>query len=285
MSGLPAGAPRLLPPATAVSSHGAAAWAAMLARPDQLLVALDYDGTLAPIVDDPDRARPVPGAVDVLGRLARHVALVVVITGRPARQLVDLAGLAALTGERVLVLGAYGTESWDARTDRYTVPDPGPAVAAARDRLTRLVAAAPPGTWLEDKGRAVAVHTRRTSDPAGVQAALEPAVRAVADELGLRCEPGRAVLEIREPGGDKGDALRAAVRRCGARAVLYCGDDLGDVPAFEAAGQLRTAGVSVLRVAVTSAERDWPQGLTDAQVDGPVGVLTLLRALLPPDGA
>jgi trehalose 6-phosphate phosphatase len=219
----------------------------------------------------------------VLSRLARRVALVVIITGRPARTLVDLAGLTALAGLPVLVLGAYGSESWDARTDRYVVPDPGPQVAAARTHLTRLLANAPPGTWLEDKHRALAVHTRRTRDPAGVQATLEPAVRAVADELGLRFEPGRAVLEVREPGGDKGDALRAAVARSGARAVLYCGDDLGDLPAFETAGDLRQAGVSVLRVGVASTERHWSPGIVDAQVDGPEGVLTLLRALLPPD--
>lgn len=262
-----------------VSPLARQAWDQFRALRDRALIAVDYDGTLAPIVDDPARAVPEPGALDALRAVASRVALVAVVTGRPARTLVDLAGLQVLTGARLVVLGAYGTESWDASTGRYQVPVPGPAIRQARERLIRLTEQAPAGTWLEDKGRAVAVHTRRTADPTGVFTLLEPAVREVAQELGLRFEPGRAVLELREPGGDKGDAVRAAVTRVEARALLYCGDDLGDVPAFEAATQLREQGLAVLRVAVVSREREWPSGLVDLQVDGPAGVVSMLREL------
>lgn len=266
-----------------LSTTAQAAWRSAMAEPDQLLVVLDYDGTLAPIVADPEQARPEPGALDVLARLAHRVARVAIVTGRPVHTLVHLAGLDALIGSRLVVLGAYGTESWDARTGQYEVPDPGPAIARARARLRTLVDQAPAGTWLEDKGRAVAIHTRRAGDPAGVFGALRPAVEALAAELGLGFEPGRAVLEVREPGADKGDAVRRLVAESSPRVLVYVGDDLGDIPAFTAAAGLRAGGVAALRVGVASPEREWPEGLVDVLVDGPAGVLDLLRMLAAGD--
>ena len=70
--------------------EGRAGLDALLARPGQALLATDFDGTLAPIVADPRAARPLPGAVPALRRLARAVGTVAVITGRPAAEAVGL---------------------------------------------------------------------------------------------------------------------------------------------------------------------------------------------------
>src|SRR6185312_10732075 len=64
---------------------GQAGWDAIVAAPERALVALDYDGVLAPIVDDPDQAVPAPGAIETLRRLAGRVGTLAVVTGRPAR--------------------------------------------------------------------------------------------------------------------------------------------------------------------------------------------------------
>lgn len=132
---------------------------------------------------------------------------------------------------------------------------------------------------LEDKGHALAVHTRQAADPAGALATLSPALRAVADELGLAAEPGRFVLELRPPGMDKGAALRRLVDESGAGAVLFAGDDLGDLAAFAAVEGLRARQIPGVTVCSRSAEATALADRADLVVDGPTGVVALLRAL------
>ena len=233
------------------------------------LIALDYDGTLAPVVDDPGTAVPAEGARGVLVALSRRVGRLALVTGRPAQVVVDLGGLADVPG--LVVLGQYGAERWAA--GRLEVREPLPGVAAARAALADL----PGGAVLEDKRTALAVHTRRSVDPAGLLAALEARLERVAAENGLECHPGRFVLELRPPGDDKGAALRTLLDPMPS-AALYAGDDLGDLPAFAALDGL---GVPVLRVCSDSAET--PARLrerADLVVDGPRGVVALLRSLL-----
>ncbi len=93
-----------------VTAEGRAGLAALLADPGRALVALDFDGTLSPIVADPAAARAHPGAVPALGQLAAVVGTVAVITGRPAASAVDLGGFEAVPG--LVVLGHYGLERW-----------------------------------------------------------------------------------------------------------------------------------------------------------------------------
>src|SRR5512147_1499375 len=91
--------------------------AALLAKPRAAVVGLDFDGTLAPIVADPEQARAHPEAVSALAALAPKVASVAVITGRPAGVAVRHAGFAGVPGlEHLTVLGHYGAERWDAVT-------------------------------------------------------------------------------------------------------------------------------------------------------------------------
>ncbi|MFH8239570.1 trehalose-phosphatase [Streptomyces sp. G6] len=255
---------------------------ALLADPGRAVIALDFDGTLAPIVADPDRARAHPDAVPALAALAPKVAAVAVITGRPAEVAVHHGGFADVPGlDHLVVLGHYGAERWDAATGTLTAPDPHPGVAAVRAELPCLLehSGAGEGTWIEEKGHAVAVHTRRAPDPQAAFDALRAPLTGLASRNGLIVEPGRMVLELRPPGMDKGAALREYVRELGAGSVLYAGDDLGDLPAFDAVDTLRTQHTPGLLVCSGSDEVPALRKRADLVVDGPEGVVALLRAL------
>ncbi|MFG2574685.1 trehalose-phosphatase [Streptomyces sp. NPDC048481] len=282
----PPGSPPPSPPAplpVPVTAAGRAALDAIVARPSAALVALDFDGTLAPIVENPEDARAHPDAVPALAALAPRVAAVAVVTGRPAEVAVRHGGFAGVEGlDRLAVLGHYGAERWDASTGALSAPAPHPGVAAVRAALPAVLAAAGdrPGVWIEEKGgRAVAVHTRRADDPQAAFDALRGPLTDLATRHGLIVEPGRMVLELRPPGMDKGVALLEHVRETGAGAVLYAGDDLGDLPAFAAVEKLRADGVPGLLVCSGSAEVGALAERADLVVDGPAGVVRLLRAL------
>ncbi|MGH3164341.1 MAG: trehalose-phosphatase, partial [Trebonia sp.] len=142
-----------------------------------------------------------------------------------------------------------------------------------------VAAGVPDGTRVEDKGTALAVHTRQTADPQGTLEKLRGPVAELAAETGLTMEPGRFVLEIRPPGLDKGQALRLLVRERGARAVLFCGDDLGDLAAFAAVRDLRADGVPGCAVASRSPESPQVAAAADVVVDGPPGIVELLSEI------
>lgn len=261
-------------PATA---EGQAGLDGILADPGHALIATDFDGTLSPIVPDPATARAYPGAADALARLAGVVGTVAIITGRPVADAVSLGGFAAIP--RLIVLGHYGAERWQEGTVT-TAPTP-EGVAAARCALPGVLAAAaaPEGTRIEDKGNAMAVHTRQTADPGGSLARLSEPLAALAARTGLAIEPGRYVLELRPPGTDKGTALRALVGERTARSVLFCGDDLGDLAAFAAVRELRADGIPGCTVCSRSPESAPVAAVADMVVDGPAGVVALLSAL------
>jgi trehalose 6-phosphate phosphatase len=269
-------APGPLPePATA---QGRAGLAALLADADHALVALDFDGTLSPIVPDPDAARAHPDVPPVLERLAEHGVRVAVVTGRPAALAVQYGRLAEVRG--LVVLGHYGLQRWE--DGRVTSPADESGVAAARSRLPGLLAevGAPDGTWVEDKGLAVAVHTRRAPDPAGTLDLLRAPLESLAADTGLVVEHGRLVLELRPPGADKGGAVRSLVESARTSAVVFVGDDLGDLPAFEEVARLRTEGLPGLLVCSGAAEVTAVAERADLVVDGPEGVAALLGALV-----
>jgi trehalose 6-phosphate phosphatase len=252
---------------------------AILAEPQRAVIGLDFDGTLAPIVADPERARAHPEAVAVLAALAPKVASVAVITGRPAEIAVRYGGFAGVPGlEHLTVLGHYGAERWDAVTGEVTAPEPHPGVTTVRAELPELLDGT--GAWIEEKGgRAVAVHTRRAPDPQAAFDALRAPLTDLAGRHGLIVEPGRLVLELRPPGMDKGVALLTHVRELSATSVLYGGDDLGDLPAFSAVDDLRATGTPGLLVCSGSDEVTELRKRADLVVDGPGGVVSLLRAL------
>ncbi|MFI7324184.1 trehalose-phosphatase [Streptomyces rubiginosohelvolus] len=258
---------------------------AVLARPDRAVVALDFDGTLADIVPDPEQARAHPGTVEALAALAPKVAAIAVITGRPAGVAVRYGGFAGVPGlEHLVVLGHYGAERWDAVTGTVHAPAPHPGVTAVRAELPGVLheVGAWSGTWIEEKGQAVAVHTRRAQDPQAAFESLRGPLGELAAKHGLIVEPGRLVLELRPPGMDKGVALAGFVAELDAESVIYAGDDLGDLAAFAAVEKLRSEGpdgIPGLLVCSGSAEVPELAERADLSLPGPAAVVDFLAAL------
>lgn len=251
------------------------------------VVGLDFDGVLSPIVDDPDAARIHPDAPEVLLELAGAVRAVAVVTGRPARQVLALGDLdevgerLAAEGRELFVFGQYGNERWSSSQRRVVSPRPPAGLASFERELPALLRTAGlPDAHVEEKGLAVAVHTRRLPDPAEAFHRLQRPLEELAVRHGLTVEPGRNVVEIRSPGVHKGDAVRTLVAEQAAGGVVFAGDDLGDVEAFQAVARLREEGLATLLVCSASDEQNALVDLADVVVPGPDGVLELLRTLV-----
>jgi trehalose 6-phosphate phosphatase len=209
--------------------------------------------------------------------LAPLLGTIAVITGRPADAAVKQGSLDQVPG--IVVLGHYGRQRW---ADGVLTTEPAPpGLALARDRLPAVLAAAaaPEGTWIEDKGEAVAVHTRRAADPAAALAAVRAPLFSLAAQVGLLAEPGRLVIELRPPGADKGQALRDLAAERPRSAIMFCGDDLGDRPAFDMIRRLRADGLPGVAVCSGSAEVTELAAEADLVVAGPRGVARLLTGL------
>ena len=253
---------------------------------DGVVVGLDFDGTLSPVVDDPEAARLHPGAPGALLELAEVVRAVAVITGRPARQAIAMGDLDALgnamldRGAELFVFGQYGNERWSATEQRIRSPRPPAGLASFERELPAVLRGADAAeAYVEEKGLAVAVHTRRMDDPAGAFERLVKPIAALAERHHLTIEPGRNVIEVRSGDMHKGQSLRAFVADQEATGVVFCGDDLGDVEAFEAVRSLRADGLPGLVVCSASTERPDLVRLADVVVDGPPGVVALLTRL------
>lgn len=252
---------------------------AALADPQGTLLALDFDGTLAHIVEDPTQAFAHEHSVAALAQIGSQLGHIAIITGRPVRQALELGGFAGLAGlEGLVIFGQYGRERWDAATGDLVSPPRDPQIAIVEELLPQwLVDRDAEGVRIEDKGLAIALHTRGLG--AGVYDRIAPALRALAAEHGLDVEPGRQVVELRTAVIDKGDALLAYVAEIGARHVIFAGDDLGDVPAFEAVIRLRADGITGLLICSASAEQDALVALADLVLDGPDAVAGWLQEL------
>lgn len=239
--------------------------------PRPLLVALDFDGTLAPLQDDPSASRILPEGVDALAKLAVadgvHVALV---SGRALHDLHQLAEVPVGT----YLIGSHGAER--ARVTQFGLDrDVVELTADQADRLAGLGAAASQiargrdGVWVETKPTAVVVHTR-LAEPEDREAAADAAVELGA-QLGSGVLRGKDVVEISVLRASKGEALSALRDELGAATVLYAGDDVTDEHAFEALGDDDVtvkvgAGDSIARLRVGGPEAfvDALVGLADA---------------------
>lgn len=257
---------------------------ALVAAAAQVVVGLDFDGVLAPIVDDPAAATIHPDGPRTLVALAQQVRGVAVITGRPARQAIALGGLDAVGEElarhdRTLhLMGQYGNERWSSVDRRVSSPPPPTGLSDFMTGLPDLLRRHDAGNaFVEEKGLAVAVHTRRLPDPTGAYSRLLPALTEAAEAHGLGVEPGRLVIELRAPGMHKGQALRTFHAEVGGHGVMFAGDDLGDVEAFRAVAALREEGLPGLLVCSASEEQPALVELSDIVVDGPAGVLAFFR--------
>lgn len=247
--------------------------AALRERLGRAAVLTDFDGTLAPIVDDPPDARPAPGATETLLALAEVAPVVGVVSGRPVEFLVH-----HLPDQRLHLAGVYGFERRDLgevvdHPDAARWVEPVRAAAAALDR--RL----PDEVWVEAKRLSITLHYRRCPEHA-------ERVRATAAEVaathGLTTRPARKAVEMHpDQSPDKGAVVTELAAGC--EAVCFVGDDVGDVSAFAALDRLEAEGLATVRVAVASDESA-PELVerADVVVDGPEGAVAWLASLLGP---
>lgn len=202
-------------------------------RAPHRLLAIDYDGTLAPLCDRPEDAVPLPGMIDVLRRLSgSRRTQVAVVSGRPLEEVASLVPIAEVT-----FIGEHG---WEIRSPggplvREALPE-----EAARE-LESLGVALRGEPWagaVERKRTALRLHTRMLSFADGVNArhGLRRLFRAHA-HAGLALEPVNGGLEIRARGEDKGTALRVLLGAMPPGTLpVYLGDDATDEDAFRALG-------------------------------------------------
>jgi trehalose 6-phosphate phosphatase len=243
----------------------------------------DIDGTLAPIVPDPQDAAVPEKTRAVLRRLAARYALVACVTGRRALEARRIVGV-----EQLFYSGNHGLELL-----RPGARDPelDPAIAdgarRARDFVLELDAAdaSAAGLRLESKGPIQALHWRGAADETAA-AHRAQRIASAAKSAGLAPHWGRKVLEIRPVAEvDKGTAVERLLSGTGIRLALFGGDDRGDLDAFAALGRLADSGPlrAATRVGVASEEAP-PElaELADVVVDGPDGFGEVLRALADP---
>jgi trehalose 6-phosphate phosphatase len=241
------------------------------ARHSVLLV--DFDGSLAPIVDAPSAARPLPEARDALAALVPLVERVAVVSGRPVAFLLDALGI-----DGIVYAGLYGLErvvDGEVVVDPRAVPWLDVMAQVAHDADVAF-----PDLFVEHKGRvAVTIHWRTAS-------ALAAEAQAFAAGLARRYDLGeplrsRMAVELRPPVPvDKGTVTAELVR--GAAVAVFAGDDAGDLLAFDVLTRLAAAGdvAHAVRIGVRSEEA--PPGIFDADVlvDGPEGLARVLADLV-----
>lgn len=197
-----------------------------IARQTTILVATDYDGTIAPIVEDPAKAAPHREALVALNLLVAlprtHVA---VISGR---SLADLARLTGLPGA-VHLVGSHGSEfepGFHSGLDRSTL-----ALRGRIEAELEKVAASIDGIRLEPKPASVALHYRQATEADG-RRVLEAVMAGPAAIPGVHVKRGKMVVELCAVEPDKGVALETIRRRTGAGVVVFIGDDVTDEDAF-----------------------------------------------------
>lgn len=241
----------------------------------RVLVASDFDGTLAPLVRDPSTANALTESVDALHAL--HA------TGRVELAIVSGRGLDEL--ERFCrsfppcwKIGDHGRSFRSADGDHLPEPTAS-SVPPELDEIeiqARAIAARWPGAAVERKTFGVCLHTRNVEGPCRIQA-VEEAERWIArwDESHLESMRGREVFEIQSRGGGKLAALDLLAQRLRPGFAVFAGDDTTDLEAIEAF----SASPDRIGVWIDSPERPPPRHPPDLRVDGPRGWASWLGSL------
>lgn len=215
-------------------------------RGGSTLLAFDFDGTLAPIRDDPANVQLDRAAAALLAETTHMKGVVVaIVSGRDADDLtarVDAPGAYFITSHGLEIHAPGGV----------LVRDMPPISVELHTELGREIAAS--GLRLESKKHGLALHWRGV--PYEAIAPVLEMFRAWAKESHLDVIEGRCVLEARRPGGGKEEALRWLARAVGAGRVVYAGDDITDF------GPLKFAAECGRALFVASSERQPPPGVT-----------------------
>jgi trehalose 6-phosphate phosphatase len=241
----------------------------LLADPARAGLFCDFDGTLSPIVQRPEDARPLAGAVEALVALSGVLGRVGLLSGRP------VAFLETFFPSPLTISGLYGLEVRmdDARRDH---PQAGAWREVVADVVATAEASAPGGMRVESKGLSLTLHYRGRPELAEpVQAwGAHQAIRS-----GLVLRPAKMSFELHPPiASDKGTALADLTE--GLTAVAFIGDDLGDLAGFDALDGFAEQGMRTVKVAVRGAEQaDALVERADVALDGPDDVLAVLADL------
>lgn len=205
-----------------------------LARTPRLLVALDFDGTLAPEVDGPEHARALPEARAAVLRLAEMPnTRVALVSGRALDSLIA----AAEPPDCVLLVGSHGIElRLDNPGDSVTMSTTEFERTEVLGRVLKSVVKSFAEVWVEEKPAGFALHTRLASehDSRMVQLVARRETAAELDDLTIRS--GKNVLEFSVRSTTKGDAVEHLRTYTNASAVFYAGDDVTDEDAFAVLG-------------------------------------------------
>ncbi len=204
---------------------------------EHLVVASDYDGTLAPFVDDPTQAVPLPGAVEVLYDLARLPGTTVaLLSGRNRAALGEVSGASS----PLILVGSHGSE-WEGGFDQ-------PLDAGAEALLARLheafdeIASRTPGAHVESKPTAAVLHVRPVPEQSDRDRAMDEAMAGPATVDGVHVTKGKNVVEIAVREASKGAAIETLTSRTGADVALFIGDDVTDERGF---ARLRAQDIGV----------------------------------------
>lgn len=200
---------------------------------DPPLFFLDYDGTLAPIVEDPEAAVPHPDAPDLLRQLdARYP--VWIVTGR------DLQALTSFLDMPLRAIGLHGSQEGriGVSVERLMPDEAVQALARLRETVPSVE-----GLRVEEKDQTFAVHYRQVQDEEKAREKLADWLDPLPDELDAVW--GKAVVELRPKGLTKGTAVRRISDEHPDRTPIYLGDDVTDEDAFEALQTLGREAVTV----------------------------------------
>ncbi|CAN5386623.1 trehalose-phosphatase [soil metagenome] len=237
-----------------------------LTRARRLLVALDFDGTLAHEVDSPEQARALPESREAVLRLLKMPnTRVALVSGRALRSLIQVADLP----DNTLLVGSHGIEiRLDHPDDQVSLDTAELEQVEVLHEVLGEVADSIDQVWLEVKPAGFALHTRLATEHNSRVAHLVARSETQAELSGLTVREGKDVLEFSVRSTTKGEAVEHLRRYVAADAVFYAGDDVTDEDAF--------AALLPHDVGVKSGE-----GATEAgfRVAGPVEIAAVLTAL------
>lgn len=237
-----------------------------IAGTEHLLIAMDFDGTISPLVDHAGDARPLPRSAAAFAELAALPrTTTALISGRA------LASLRAVASppDETLLIGSHGAEAWLGPGSAPLTLDPEQLeiLADVRSILESIVELAP-GTLLEEKPAGVVLHTRLAEDDVA-EDAVAAARAALQDRKDVYLKNGKRVLETSVVHASKGEGVDFLRQATGATAVIFAGDDTTDEDAL---GRLGPDDVGI-KVGLDFTQAQF-------RVEAPVHVAELLETLL-----
>ncbi len=202
-----------------------------LCRTPRLLVAMDFDGTMSPLVAHAGEARPLPGTAAAFAGIAKLPrTTTALISGRALASLRTVA----TPPQESLLIGSHGAEVWlGPDADPLTLSVAEAELLARASAILQDVAQRHAGTLLEMKPAGVVLHTRLAADPVAASAVAQ-AHQGLDALPGVYVSEGKRVLEVSVVRADKGDGIRVLRAAAHPTAVLFAGDDVTDEHGFRA---------------------------------------------------